>query len=174
MVTRSSPSPRPAGRMDSKGGYTLVELMVTVAILGIIGSVGSLITTKIFQAQMMSEAMLNIQTNAFATFDVVNKLLRQAQGSSIVIDQYDANEPPWSRVTFTIPNNPKSFTFYQKGQTLYIGNVPTFNNLLSLYFSYPKTSDAQLINVSMTYQQSTGSGRSKALQLYIQNLTIQN
>ncbi len=161
-------------RSNSRRGYTLPELMVTVAILGIIGSVGSLLTTKIFQAQMMSGALLNIQNNAFATFDVVNKLLRQAQSSSIVIDQYDSNQPPWSRITFTIPNNPKTFTFYQKGQTLYIGNVPTFNNLLSLYFSYPQTSKGQLIDVSMTYQQSTGSGQSKALQLYIQNLTIQN
>ena len=155
-------------------GYTLIEVMMVVAILGIIGSVGALVTTKTIQSQMMADSLATIQQGAFTSFDVISKMLRQATASSVVIDSYDANQPPWSRVTFSIPNKSQTFTFYQKGQMLYIGNVPSLASLRALTFSYPKTSNPNLIGVSMTFEKSTGSGNSKALQLYIQNVKIQN
>lgn len=157
-----------------RGGYTLVELMLVVGIVGIISQVGYLVMLKTVQAQQMSDALATIQQGAFTTFDVASKMLRQASASSVVIDRLDASQPPWSRIRFTVPNTGKTVTFYQKGQTLYIGNNPVFTNLRSLTFSYPNSTASTVISMSMTFEKSTGSGRTKAIQLFIQNIKIQN
>jgi prepilin-type N-terminal cleavage/methylation domain-containing protein len=162
MVTRNS------------RGYTLIELLMTVAIIGLISSTGAMVTQKTFQSQAMADALETIQQGAFISFDVINKLLRQATASSIVIDQYDANQPPWSRITFTNPNTAQTCTFYQIGQTLYINKTPAFKNLRSLAFSYPNTAVPNVISVSLTFEKAIGLGQTKAIQLFIQKVKIQN
>lgn len=159
---------------NHRGGYTLTEVMLVVAIIGIVGSTGALLTTKMLQAQAMADALSTIQSGAFTSFDVLSKMLRQAQADSIVIDRYDTNQPPWSRITFTMPSSSTSHSFYQKGQTLYIDNLPRLKSLRTLTFTYPNTTTSSVISISMTFEQSTGLGRSKAVQLFIQNVRIQN
>lgn len=155
-------------------GYTLAEVMLVVAILGIVSSTTALVMQKTFQSQMMADALATIQQGAFTSFDVISKLLRQGSAASVVIDRYDANQPPWSRIAFSNPNTGRSFTFYQKGQTLYFGSSPKLTNLRALTFSYPNSASPKVISVSMTFEKNTGSGHSKAIQLFIQKIHIQN
>ena len=155
-------------------GYTLTEMMLVVAILGIVSSTTALVMQKTFQTQMMADALATIQQGAFTSFDVISKLLRQGSAASVVIDRFDANQPPWSRIAFSNPNTGRSFTFYQKGQTLYFGSSPKLTNLRALTFTYPNSASPKVISVSMTFEKNTGSGRSKAIQLFIQKIHIQN
>lgn len=155
-------------------GYTLTEVMMVVAIMGIISSASALVMQKTFQTKMMADALSTIQEGAFTSFDVISKLLRQGSVASVVIDRLDANQPPWSRIAFSNPNTGRSFTFYQKGQTLYFGNNPQLTNLRALTFTYPNSASPKVISVSMTFEKSTGSGHSKAIQLFIQKIHIQN
>ncbi|TPW20881.1 MAG: hypothetical protein FD126_1248 [Elusimicrobia bacterium] len=49
-----------------------------------------------------------------------------------------------------------------------------FKGLRRLTFSYPKSTDPALMSVSMTFEKTVGDGRSKAIQLFIQKIKIQN
>ncbi|MBI5596773.1 MAG: type II secretion system protein [Elusimicrobia bacterium] len=160
--------------MSGARGYTLTELMVTVAITGTVSSVGWLVMQKSFQAQFMVDAQNEIQQGAFTSFDTLTRLLRPASASSIIIDRFDSSQPPWSRITFDIPSSGQTVSVYQKGQTLYFGSVPTFKGLRRITFSYPKSTDAALLSVSLTFEKGVGGGRSKAIQLYIQKIKVQN
>lgn len=159
---------------EDGAGYTLIELMMVVAIVGVVSSMGYLAMNKITRAQLMAESLSSIQQGAFTSFDTISKLLRQAGGSTVTIDRLDSDQPPWSRITFTNPNNGRSFSFYQKGQFLYIGSVPAMKDLRRLTFSYPNSATSNVISVSMTFEKSTGSGQSKAVQLFLQKIKIQN
>lgn len=156
------------------GGYTLIELMTVVAIMGAVGSIGALVMQQAFRSQMMANALSTIQQGAFNSFDVISKLLRQGSAASVVVDRYDSNQPPCSRITFTVPSTGRTVCFYQRQQYLYVGAVRTFGSLRSLTFAYPKSSDSYAISVSMTFEKSVGSGSSKAVQLYVQRVKIQN
>lgn len=160
-----------AGNTD---GYTLTELIIVVAILGLVSSVGYVAMQKTIEAQLMADAQSSIQQGAFTSFDTISKLLRQASASSVVIDRFDTNQPPWSRIAFTVPSTGRTFNFSQRGQTLFFANNPMLTNLRSLTFSYPQTNTPNVISLSMTFEKSTGSGRSKAIQLFIQKVKIQN
>ncbi len=157
-----------------RSGYTLTELMVTVAIMGTASSVGYLVMRKSFQAQFLLDAQNDIQQGAFTSFDTLTRLLRPATASSVVIDRYDTSQPPWSRITFDVASTGRTVTVYQRGQTLYFGTVPMFKGLRRLTFSYPKSTDPALMSVSMTFEKTVGDGRSKAIQLFIQKIKIQN
>lgn len=160
--------------VNNRRGYTLVEVMIVVAILGIISTASALMIQKTIQAQAMADALTNIQQGAFTSYDVISKLLRQASASSVVIDRYDANQPPWSRITFTMPSTGATIQLSQRGQTLYINNTATTKDLRILSFCYPQSSDPTVLMVSMTFEQSVGGGQSKAIQLFIQRVKIQN
>ncbi|TPW20880.1 MAG: hypothetical protein FD126_1247 [Elusimicrobia bacterium] len=96
-----------------RSGYTLTELMVTVAIMGTASSVGYLVMRKSFQAQFLLDAQNDIQQGAFTSFDTLTRLLRPATASSVVIDRYDTSQPPWSRITFDVASTGRTVTVYQ-------------------------------------------------------------
>lgn len=160
--------------MKNARGYTLTELTIVISILGIVSSIGYVAIQKTIESQAMADAQSSIQQGAFTSFDTISKLLRQASASSIVIDRLDTNQPPWSRIAFTVPATGRSFNFFQRGQTLFFGNNPMLKNLRNLTFSYPSTDTPTVISVSMTFEKSIGAGRSKAIQLFIQKVRIQN
>lgn len=155
-------------------GHTLTELMMTVAIMGTASSIGYLVIRKSFQAQFLLDAQNDIQQGAFTSFDTLTRLLRPATASSIVIDRYDSSQPPWSRITFDVASTGRTITVYQRGQTIYFGAVPMFKGLRRLSFSYPKSTDPALLSVSMTFEKNVGDGRTKAIQLFIQKIKVQN
>ncbi len=155
-------------------GYTLTEIMIVVAILGITSGSTALVLQKTVQVQMMADALTNIQQGAFTSYDVISKLLRQGSAASVIIDRYDANQPPWSRLTFTNPNTGATISVSQRGQTLYLNNNAMSKSLRIISFAYPESSDPSIIMVSMTFEQSVGNGKSKAIQLFVQRVKIQN
>lgn len=160
--------------MVKNKGHTLPELMITVAIIGAVTAAASLVMNKTLKAQMMASALTDIQQGAFASFDVISRLLRQASLASVTIDRYDNNQPPWSRLTFTLASTGKTISIYQRGQKLYFGNNPVFGYLRVISFAHPKTLDGNIMAVSMTFEKSIGLGKTKAIQLYIQRVKIQN
>lgn len=158
----------------SEAGYTLIESLVVVAIVGTVMTTGAVVIQKTLQAQASADALTSVQAGAFTSFDLASRLLRQASASSVVIDRYDASCPPWSRITFTIPSTNKTIRLYQKGQELYLDNIRLFGNLRSVTFAFPATTEGNVLTVSFTFEKSVGLNRSKVIQLYIQNVKIQN
>ena len=148
------------------------ELMV-IAIIGIIAMVGPNLITQVVRFYQLHQAKVEIQRDARACLDLINRFLRQAQASSVVVDQ-GANQPPYSRINFTTVQGQK-MSFYQSGTALYqVAQSTTVisNNLHYIAFTYPRTDDPTIISVALTMEKSTYEGGYKALELSIQKVRI--
>ncbi|MEW6557153.1 MAG: hypothetical protein AB1349_07350 [Elusimicrobiota bacterium] len=156
-------------------GLTFIELMINVAMISIMAFALSSLFLKWIQLWYLSQAKTEIQRDARTCISAINKHLRQADASSVVVDRYDSNQPPYSRITFT--KDSQTHIYYQKDQELYevISSTRSIaKSLRAVQFTYPQTSDDSIINVSITFEKSTFSARRKALQLSVEKVRIMN
>lgn len=162
-------------------GFTLVELMVTVALVGILISVGPTLLLNLVRFWRVQLGRANVQQNARNALDLVNRNLRQASASSITVSNR-ANQPPYSWIRFSIDVGTGAavgdYGFYQEGTNLkYMSDGSTATiatNLKYLAFTYPKSDDSGIISVSMTFEEATYAGHTKALQLSIEKVRVMN
>lgn len=159
-----------------KKGYTLTEVMVVVAILGVIGGMGAPLLMQMTNFWRQTTARNAIQRDVRTSLDLINRFARQAQSSTLVIDAA-SGQPPWSRVTFTSIQG-QTVLFYQGGNKLYMrqaGKTTMLTeNLAFISFTYPRTDEITLLSVAITAQSATFKGGKKALQLSIQKVRIMN
>lgn len=165
-----------AMNLKSTRGYSLAEVLVTVAILSILASVAAPLLIQMTNFWRQTTARYEIQRDARASLDRIDRFLRQAQGGTVVLDQV-SGQPPYSRATFTSIQG-QAISFYQTGGTLYMklgNNVSTLSQRLGyIAFTYPRTDDTSIISVALTMQSPTYRGGKKALQLSIQKVRIMN
>ena len=167
------------GSQAGTKGFTIVEGMITVAIIAIVAAMGPNLITQITRYWRLQVARANVQKNARISLDFSNRHLRQASATSVTLSQRPS-QPPHSWVTFTISTGPLIGTYgiFQEGTNLNYAKNGTTNTLATdlkfLAFSYPKTDDATIISVSMAFEEATFTGYSKALQLSIEKVRIMN
>ncbi|MDD5687179.1 MAG: hypothetical protein PHE88_05025 [Elusimicrobia bacterium] len=150
--------------------------IVTISILAM--ALGSLFL-KWIQFWQLSSAKGEIQRDARTCISAMNKNLRQADASSVVIDRYPAynqgSNPPFSRITFT--NDNQQYRYYQDGRDFYevINSTRVLaRSLRSVQFTYPQTSEDSIVNISITFEKKTYSAHTKALQLSVAKVRIMN
>ncbi len=157
-------------------GYTLTEVLLTVAIIGIVASTGPTIMTQMTKFFQLNQARIAIQRDGRSALDIINRQLRQAKASSIVVSQRPA-QLPYSMISFTSIDG-TSWKFYQEGKKLYtMQNTSTktlCENIRYIAFSYPKTNDDAIISVAITLEKQTYSAQTKALQLSVEKVRIMN
>jgi prepilin-type N-terminal cleavage/methylation domain-containing protein len=162
--------------LKSRRGYTLAEMMITVAVMAILASMAAPLLIQVTNFWRLTSARNTIQRDVRASLDTINRFTRQAKSGTVVIDQV-TGQPPYSRVTFTSVQN-QTVSFYQTNNVLYmkLGNsVSTLSkNIAYISFTFPRTDDVSLISVAITTQSPTYLGASKALQLSIQKVRIMN
>ncbi len=166
MVTR---------RRFSKGGYTLVEVMITVGVLALIAGVFVPLLIHAARYFMMHRAKIEIQRDARVCLDTINKFVRQANAASVVIDQA-TGQPSHSRVSFTTYAG-RNVVFYQDGRILYqvMGSTVVLTDKLRFVaFSYPRSDDPTILSVALTTERAIFEGRSKALELSIEKVRVMN
>ena len=66
-------------KMTGQKGYTLAELMLVVAILGILFASGPTLLVQVQNFYLMTNARNEIQRDARASLDTVNRFLRQGK-----------------------------------------------------------------------------------------------
>lgn len=163
-------------------GYTLMELMVAVAIMGVLVLGAPQIFTKVYQFVRLTTARAEIQKNARESLSNINRELRQAVSTSIIIDQV-SGQPPHSRITFNYykpDGSIEEISYYQMGRKLYQArNGSSEGRLVSdslryLAFSYPRTDDDAIISLSVTFEKETYEGGAKALQMAVEKVRIMN
>jgi len=161
-------------------GYTLVEMMIVVAIVGTLFAVVSPLMLQMTNFWRLTSARYTIQRDVRASLSTINRFTRQAQAATVTIDNI-SGQPPSSRLQFQYTNadgNTVTVMFYQLGNKLYMsnnGNISVLSSSLAyVAFTYPRSEDTSIISVAMTMQSPTYLGGKKALQLSIQKVRIMN
>lgn len=148
---------------------------MVIAILGVVFMIGPQLLTQITNYYYLHNAKIEIQRDARAGLDSINRFLRQASASTVIIDQA-TNQPPYSRISFTTASGQK-MQYYQSGTKLYQVGLSTMaisQDLRYIAFTYPRSDDPTIISVAMTMEKSTYRGGSKALELSIEKVRIMN
>jgi len=154
--------------------------MITVAIVGIIFTIAPqffIYATRFFN---MNRARIEIQRDARTTLNLINRNLRQAQASTIEIDNA-SGQPPFSRITFTrlTPDGTSEVSFYQQNKEIYqvvdSGRPHKLaENLRYLAFTFPKSDDLTLISIATTFERATYEGGTKALHVAVEKVRVMN
>ncbi|MFC1679783.1 PilW family protein, partial [Elusimicrobiota bacterium] len=150
-------------------GVTLVEMLLVVALIGILAMVGPRLMIQLQNFYMQTTARNEIQRDARVSIDIVNRFLRQASYRTIIIDT-PAGQGPYSRITFDHVDG-RTFKFYQAGSNLMQdvdGQTRTVSrNLVYIAFSFPRSDFPKLVSVSMTMGKLAYRGEVKELELTI-------
>jgi prepilin-type N-terminal cleavage/methylation domain-containing protein len=162
--------------VNNEKGWTLTELLIVVAIIGVTTLLLPQIlsqTTKIF---ILSRAKLELQREARAAIYVITRELRQAQSSTIIIDQ-TGGQPYYSRLRFTTVSL-KNVTVSQNNNQLQltVGTDVTIlsKNLTFLSFTFPRSDDMTIISVALTLQEQIYGGAYKALHMASERVRVMN
>jgi len=163
-------------KVSNKRGYTLTEMMMVVAIIGILATVAPRMMIQMQNFFMMTSARYEIQRDARTTLDTVNRYMRQAVARTVVMDT-PAGQGPFSRIRFRHVDG-RYMEFRQSGSNLIqvIGTAQSVvsSNLIYIAFTYPHTDDTSIISVSITMGKSVQLGRRKVLELTIQKIRVMN
>src|SRR5688500_16462396 len=110
-------------------GFTLAEMMVTVAVLGIVFALAHKVQLDPYRVFRLTIARPEIQRDARSALDLINRRMRQAKASTVVVDRLNTSQPPYSRVSFNTISG-STLSFYQDGKTLYMSdNIGSANKL---------------------------------------------
>jgi prepilin-type N-terminal cleavage/methylation domain-containing protein len=161
-------------------GFTLAEAMIASAALGMISLVAGtlLLNTSRFNTQASARAA--IQRDARICVEGISRELAQARGHTIVVDRYDAGQPPYSRLTFSQTDG-RTVSYYQRGRGLYrkmivgasVSTVLVADGLRQAAFSYPRSDNAGLVAISVAFERANASS-TKALELSLSHVRVQN
>ncbi len=156
-------------------GYTLVELMIVVAIIGIISSLAPNLYKQVRKFFFLNSVRVELQRDARNVMYIVTRRLRQAQSATMTIDQ-DVNQPYYSRLNFTDING-DAYTYYQSGKSLYMIDGSTrvlAKNLRYLSFALPRSDDLGIVSVSFTLEKAIYEGQTKALHMASERVRVMN
>lgn len=157
-------------------GYSLVELMMVVAVVGTIAMIAPRLMIQLQNFYLLTNARGEIQRDARASIEVINRFLRQAQYRSIIIDSA-TGQGPYSRIRFTHIDG-RTFQYRQQGNLLIQGvngseSVLT-RNLVYIAFTFPRSDYPRLVSVSMTMGKKTYLEQIKELELTVQKIRVMN
>lgn len=157
-------------------------MMLVVAILGIIATVGPPLMIGLQNFFLMTSARYETQRDARACLDTINRFLREAYQSSIIIDS-PAGQGVYSHITFQLVDG-REMQFKQNGRQLVqmvtnaAGTQTTTttltSNLIYIAFTFPETDNLSIVSVAITMGKSIQLGKQKVLELTVQNVRVMN
>jgi len=138
--------------MEKQKGFTLIELMVVVALLGILGYGIMKFFTNTYRIWWQASQQIDAQQKARAAMDEMTKFIRQASPVTGIAVSQQAGEDLNTMITFTHIDR-RQFQYYQSGDSLkrvVNGNnsdiIP--ENLASIYFVLDSTFSPTQVDIS--------------------------
>lgn len=163
--------------MVKRFAFTLIELMAVVVIASILVVVGIPIVRSMNENIMMSKTRLKLQQDARNIMSILNRFLREAKASSIVISRYNSSQPFCSYLKFTTIDE-KTYEFYQQGKRLVVKEGSMVNVLSEdiryLSFIFPDSSNMSILSVSITFEKDLFAGRKKAIHVASEKIRVMN
>lgn len=166
---------------SARRGFTLVEAVMASVASGMLLLVVSSMFLNITRFNRQASATGEVQRSARVALSAMEREVAQARGRTVVIDRFDAAQPPYSRLTFT-GHDGRTVAFYQKGTRLLRrvtlgGSASTSiisSDLRQVTFSYPSSDNAGLISIGVAFERGTYQGLKKSLQLSVAKVRVQN
>lgn len=163
--------------MVKKPAFTLIELMGVVVIVSILIISGVPILRSMNENIMMSQTRLKLQQDARNIMSILNRFLREAKASSIIISRYDSSQPFCSYIRFTTIDL-KTYQFYQVGKRLIVaeGNTTSVlsEDIRYVAFTFPDSSNMYIVSVSITFEKDLFAGRKKAIHVASEKVRVMN
>ncbi len=174
--------------LKTRAAYTLIEMMVVVAILGVLILAAPRTFIKVYQFVQLLTARVEIQKNARGALANINRDLRQAVSTSVTISAVPG-QPYHSCILFAKYNSAGAIeyvSYYQNSNKLYQVRSATAipacahngkliaNNLRYIAFTYPRTDDSTILSISITFEKATYEGGTKALQMAVEKVRVMN
>jgi Tfp pilus assembly protein PilW len=157
-------------------GTTLIEAMVMLAAVAILAFAGAQLTIQVNRYFMFSTTRIDIQREARAVMYVITREIRQATANSIVINRANANQPPYSQITFD--KGSTAMTFQQncaKLEQVTGGKTQVLTkNLRFLAFTFSRSDDLTIVSVSFTLSKPIYQGQTKNLHMVSQKVQVMN
>lgn len=172
----------------ARPAYTLMELMIVVAIMGVLILAAPRTFIKAYQFVQLMMARVEIQKNARGALANINRDLRQAVATSINVGSI-TGQPNHSCIYFAKYNSAggqEYMSYYQNANKLYQYRSDSAitscahngkmiaNNLRYIAFTYPRTDDDSILSISITFEKATYEGGTKALQMAVEKVRIMN
>lgn len=174
--------------LRTRAAYTLMEMMLVVAILGVLILAAPRTFIKAYQFVQLLTARVEIQKNARGALANINRDLRQALATSVTVSSIPG-QPYHSCILFGKYNSAGAVeyvSYYQNGNKLYqVRSAAALaacahngkmiaNNLRYIAFTYPRTDDPTILSISITFEKATYEGGTKALQMAVEKVRIMN
>jgi len=151
--------------MEKQKGFTLIELMVVVALLGILGYGIVTFFTNTFRIWWQTSHQIDVQQKARTAMDEMTKFIRQARPVSALVVGKQAGEDSDTMITFTHIDG-RQFQYYKSGDSLIrvVDGATTDvipEDLASIYFILDSTSSPTQLDISTLTVQTPGIGGEK-------------
>jgi Tfp pilus assembly protein FimT len=167
--------------LKSRPGFTLIEAVMTAAAAGVLFLVAGALILQITRFNRQVGAHEKIQRDARVALAGIEREIAQARGHTVVIDRYDVNQPPYSRLTFSGVDD-RTVSYYQQGTKLLrrvvkggvSDTVLVADGLRQVTFSYPMSENSTLVSLSVAFERATYGEASKSFQLSLGRVRIQN
>jgi len=165
-------------QMKKCKGLTLIEMLITMAIIGIISLVLGQMFFQGFRTWRQNSARINVQEGARRMLYLINKPLRQAQAGTITISRNSDDDPPCSKIDFTHING-SAYSYYQSGLKLYFSidggaGHELGENVRVLSFATVESGDDASVNIGLCLEQKTYAEKTKTSKLSVQIVRIMN
>jgi prepilin-type N-terminal cleavage/methylation domain-containing protein len=161
----------------NKKGWTLVEVLIVVTMIGILSLSVSSIFYNIWQFYKMSYAQKELQEEARVIMELITRNLRNGVSDTIVISRYDDTQPYYSKIDFNTVDGLR-VSYYQIDRTLYQeidGNKKVLSKNVTYFAITPsKTYELNIISVAITLEKELYELKKKALHMASEKVMVMN
>jgi len=148
--------------MENQKGFTLIELAVVIALLGILGYAIVTFFTNTFRTWWQASQQIDAQQKARVAMDEMTRFIRQARPVTEIAVGQQTGEDPNTMITFTHIDG-RQISYYKSGDSLIrvVAGATTDaipEDVVSVYFVLDSTSSPTQVDISTFTVQTPGIG----------------